>query len=160
MSSRRNGLGAAGTLRRVFVMGHCFNPECNEELLYLRLGSVYQWETGLGRAFHSEFFWLCPVCSSRFKVASDDDGEPLLVPGSSKRPSVRNDSRIRRVLRGVVQECDSSARPPSLICCSPILPPSTERGVRHRSFARSSNRVESSEVGYDDSWKSGGSEPG
>jgi hypothetical protein len=87
------------------MIGHCFNPECNEELRYLRQGSVYQWETGVGREFHSEFFWLCPTCSSRFMVASDDNGEPLLVPCSSKRDGDQKCSRIRRVLRGVLQEC-------------------------------------------------------
>ena len=31
------------------MIGHCFNPECKKELRYLRHGSVYQWETGVGR---------------------------------------------------------------------------------------------------------------
>jgi hypothetical protein len=85
---------------------------------------------------------------SRYRVL------PLRLPDS------RNCSRIRRVLRGVVQECDSPSRPPSLICGSPIFPLSTYCGARHRCFAGPSNRVESSEVWYDDSWKYGGSEPG
>ena len=59
------------------MIGHCFNPECNEELRYLREGSVYQRETGIGQEFHSEFFWLCPLCSSALKLASDDNGEPV-----------------------------------------------------------------------------------
>jgi hypothetical protein len=28
---------------KVLMIGHCFNPQCNEELRYLRQGSVYQW---------------------------------------------------------------------------------------------------------------------
>jgi hypothetical protein len=87
------------------MIGHCFNPECHEELLYLRQGSVYQWETGAGRDFHSEFFWLCPGCSSRFKVLSGVDGEPSLAPAALKDECGQRDSRIRRVLRGVMEEC-------------------------------------------------------
>ncbi len=33
------------------MMGYCFNPECKLELRYLSQGSVYQWETGIGREF-------------------------------------------------------------------------------------------------------------
>ena len=86
------------------MIGHCFNSECNQELRYLREGSVYQWEIGVGREFHSEFFWLCPTCSSTFKVASDDNGNPLLVPCSLKRVGDRRQSRIRRVFGGVLPE--------------------------------------------------------
>jgi len=93
------------------MIGHCFNPECKEELRYLRQGSVYQWETGVGREFHSEFFWLCPVCSSTLKIVSDDHGGPLLVPCGSKREGDHKCSRIRRVLRGVLQEYAAAELP-------------------------------------------------
>ena len=84
------------------MIGHCFNPECNEELRYLRQGSVYQRETGTAQDFRSEFFWLCPACSPLFKVTSDDDGEPSLAPAALRDERVRRNSRIRRVLRDVV----------------------------------------------------------
>lgn len=87
------------------MIGHCFNPKCNRELRYLRQGSVYQWETGDAQDFHSEFFWLCPACSPIFKVVSDHDGEPSLAPAAFRDECGRRDSRIRRVLRGVVGEC-------------------------------------------------------
>ena len=45
------------------MIGLCLNPECNEELRYLRQGSVYAWENGVAPE-HSEFFWLCPACPS------------------------------------------------------------------------------------------------
>src|SRR5271163_2574576 len=82
------------------MMGHCFNPKCNEELHYLH-GSVYQWETGIEGEFHSEFFWLCPVCSSTFELAAGENGKPWLAPCGSKTECSRRYSRIRRVLEGV-----------------------------------------------------------
>ncbi len=84
------------------MIGHCFNPKCNEELRYLRHGSVYQWEKGIAQDFRSEFFWLCPACSLIFRLASDHDGEPSLVPAARTDERGRRDSRIRRVLRGVI----------------------------------------------------------
>ena len=94
------------------MIGHCFNPESNKELRYLREGSVFQWETGVGREFHSEFFWLCPICSSTFKVASDDNGEPVLVLcGSKSEGGGRRRSRIRRVFRGALPRCVVSEIP-------------------------------------------------
>ena len=86
------------------MIGHCFNSECNEELRYLREGSVYQREIGDGRDFHAEFFWLCQTCSSTFNVVSDDNGSPLLVLRSFKREVDRRHSQIRRVFRGVLPE--------------------------------------------------------
>ena len=82
------------------MMGHCFNPKCHEELRYLH-GSVYQWETGIGRDFHSEFFWLCPACSSTFELAAGKNGKPLLSPCGSRADCTQRCSRIRRVLKGV-----------------------------------------------------------
>jgi hypothetical protein len=81
------------------MIGHCFNPNCNRELRYLRQGSVYQWESGVGRDFHSEFFWLCANCSSRFELASDAYGAPSLAPCGSKRTGRLKLSRVRRVLQ-------------------------------------------------------------
>jgi hypothetical protein len=93
------------------MIGCCFNSECNEELRYLRQGSVYQWETGVAQDFHSEFFWLCPACSPLFKLVSDPAGEPFLAPAALKDEWGRRDSRIRRVLRGVVEECMAGPPP-------------------------------------------------
>ena len=87
------------------MIGHCFNPACRKELLYLRQGSVYQWETGIERMFRSEFFWLCPNCTSRFEVGFGNDGLPLLAPSGSKGEGNHRCFRIRRVLKGVLQEC-------------------------------------------------------
>jgi hypothetical protein len=86
------------------MIGNCFNPECNEELHYLRQGSVYQLESGPGQKQHSEFFWLCPACSCTFKVASDDSGMPILAPCSAKPDCRQRCSRVRRVLTGLTQE--------------------------------------------------------
>jgi hypothetical protein len=84
------------------MIGYCFNPVCNRELRYLRQGSVYQWETGVGQKFHSEFFWLCPDCCSQFELIFDPEGLPLLAPCGAKREGRQGCSRIRRVLRGVL----------------------------------------------------------
>ncbi len=100
------------------MIGHCFNPECNEELHYLRQGTVYHWEAGFGREFRSEFFWLCPTCSSVFAVASADNGEPLLVPSGTKREGDRRCSRIRRVFRGALPERVVAELPPPTIVTS------------------------------------------
>ena len=91
-----------GPRERGLMIGHCFNPECNEELRYLRQGSVYQREIGAAQDFRSEFFWLCPACSPLFKVTSDHDGEPSLAPTAFADERGRRSSRIRRVLRDVV----------------------------------------------------------
>ncbi len=107
------------------MIGHCFNPACNEELRYLRQGSVYQWETGVGRNFRSEFFWLCPNCSSMFELASDDKGVPWLAPWGAKAEVQQRRSRIRRVLRGVLQEClgpNGTARLKSDLLDNPSAP--------------------------------------
>ena len=93
----------AGVAKGICMIGHCFNPDCNEELLYLRQGSVYQLETGVGRKFHSEFFWLCPVCSITFKVSSDDKGVPLLATYGSNDDQHQRSCRVRRVFRGVLE---------------------------------------------------------
>jgi hypothetical protein len=87
---------------KVLMIGHCFNPQCNEELRYLRQGSVYQWERGVAKNFHSEFFWLCSTCSPLFKVISDHEGDPSLAPAALRDEAGRRKSRIRRVLRDVM----------------------------------------------------------
>jgi hypothetical protein len=93
------------------VIGHCFNPACNQELRYLRQGSVYQLETGVGRRYRSDFFWLCLNCSPRFEVGSDDNGLPLLTPRGSTGGANHRFSRIKRVLRGMLQECPAARFP-------------------------------------------------
>ncbi len=89
--------------KRGIMIGHCFNPECNRELRYLRQGAVYQRETGTVKDFHSEFFWLCPACNSMFDLVSDANGEPELTPSGSRGHCAGGCSRIRKVLRGVLQ---------------------------------------------------------
>lgn len=86
------------------MIGRCFNPECVEELRYLRQGSVYAWESGGMREFHVEFFWLCPTCTCRYQVASDEEGRPVLSPKSLRIWSGRHGCRVRRVFREVLQE--------------------------------------------------------
>ena len=80
------------------MIGQCFNPECSEELRYLSQGSVYAWETGEAREFHSEFFWLCPACSEALRVACDENGRPPLTPKSLRMRFQSKGSRVRRVL--------------------------------------------------------------
>jgi hypothetical protein len=87
------------------MIGNCFNPACQKELRYLRQGAVYQWEKGTGPQFDSEFFWLCPKCSATFDVGPDRAGVPSLTPCGSRGAGNQRCSRIRRVLRGVLQEC-------------------------------------------------------
>ena len=86
------------------MIGRCFNPECGEELRYLRQGSVYVWESEGVREFHVEFFWLCPSCSCRYQVASDEEGRPVLSPKTLRIWSGRQGCRVRRVLREVLRE--------------------------------------------------------
>ena len=62
------------------MIGNCFNRECNEELRYLRQGSVYQLDTCAGQKDRSEFFWLCLACSRTFKLVSDRDRAPRSGP--------------------------------------------------------------------------------
>jgi hypothetical protein len=87
------------------MIGNCFDPACKKELRYLRQGAVYQWETGIGPEFRSEFFWLCPNCSSTFEVGSNREGVPLLAPWGQTCCGNQRCCRIKRVLRGMLQEC-------------------------------------------------------
>lgn len=87
------------------MIGNCFNPACQRELRYLRHGAIYQWEKGIGTAFDSEFFWLCPKCSPTFDVGSDRDGVPSLTLCGARAEGNQRRSRVRRVLRGILQEC-------------------------------------------------------
>ena len=96
------------------MIGLCFNAECNEELHYLRRGSVYAWESGVAPQ-HSEFFWLCSVCSHTFQVVSDENGKPVLSPRWLRTGLNLTHSRVRRVLRELVREDESHAMPASLI---------------------------------------------
>ena len=88
---------------RFFMIGRCFNPECGEELRYLRNGSVYAWESGSAHEIHVEFFWLCPTCSCTFQIACDENGRPVLEPGLRKLGFDRQGFRVRRVLVEVSQ---------------------------------------------------------
>jgi hypothetical protein len=82
------------------MIGNCFNPACRKELRYLRQGAVYQWEKGTGPQFCSEFFWLCPGCSSSFDLGADREGMPSLTTSGSKGEANQRCFRIRRVLTG------------------------------------------------------------
>jgi hypothetical protein len=86
------------------MIGRCFNSECGEELRYLRQGSVYVWECGGVPEFRVEFFWLCPTCSRRYKVAPDQTGRPVLSPNSLRIRTARQGCRLRRVLGEVLRE--------------------------------------------------------
>ena len=79
------------------MIGQCLNPECSEELRYLSQGSVYAWETGEAREFHSEFFWLCPACSEALRVASRREWEAPSYASPENRVQSKG-SRVRRVL--------------------------------------------------------------
>jgi hypothetical protein len=82
------------------VINCCFNPACKQELLYLRDGSLYQWETGFGVTFHSEFFWLCPKCAVTSRLVRDNEGRPILASSFLAGRQTDRTSRIRRVLAG------------------------------------------------------------
>jgi hypothetical protein len=97
------------------MVGHCFNPECREELRYLRQGSFYAWDSGVAPE-HSEFFWLCSACSRTFLVACDGHGRPLIWPRWLRIERNPTYSRVRRVFkeferedtsRPMVEESDS-----------------------------------------------------
>ena len=102
------------------MIGNCFNPACQKELRYLRHGAVYQWEKGIGQEFDSEFFWLCPRCSSTFDLGADREGMPSLTSCGSKGEGNQACSRIRRVLRGVLQECPMRAQLPGSLLCARV----------------------------------------
>jgi hypothetical protein len=91
------------------MIGFCFNPVCNRELRYLRQGSVYQWETGVGQKMRSEFFWLCSDCSLQFELIFDPAGLPLLAPWGRK--DRQGCSRMRRVFQGMLQDLPEKAQP-------------------------------------------------
>jgi len=102
------------------MIGNCFNPACQKELRYLRHGAVYQWEKGTGPEFDSEFFWLCLRCSSTFDLGADREGKPSLTTCGSKGEGNQSCSRIRRVLRGVLQECPMRAQLPGNLLCAGV----------------------------------------
>jgi hypothetical protein len=85
------------------MVGHCFNPECREELRYLRQGSFYAWDSGVAPE-HSEFFWLCSACSRTFLVACDEHGRPVIWPKWLRIEPNPMYSRVRRVFKEVERE--------------------------------------------------------
>jgi hypothetical protein len=85
------------------MVGHCFNPECSEELRYLHQGSVYAFDSGV-EPEHSEFFWLCQACSRTFLVACDEHGTPVIWPKRLRIAPNPTYSRVRRVFKKVEQE--------------------------------------------------------
>ena len=93
------------------MIGHCFNPECQKELQYLRQGSVFHWESGRGCGARSEFFWLCSSCSCQFDLRFDADERPLLAPSGTKRECREGCSRIRRVFQKFLQDRPEDPQP-------------------------------------------------
>ena len=85
------------------MVGHCFNPECRDELRYLRQGSFYAWDSGVAPE-HSEFFWLCSACSRTFLVACDEHGRPVIWPKWLRIEPNPMYSRVRRVFKEVERE--------------------------------------------------------
>jgi hypothetical protein len=81
----------------------CFNPECNEELLYLRQGCIYALESGWP-TLCSEFFWLCPTCCRAFELVPAPDGRPVLSPIAKRVRTDRECGRVRRVFGGVISQ--------------------------------------------------------
>jgi hypothetical protein len=85
------------------MVGYCLNPECREELRYLRQGSFYAWDSGVATE-HSEFFWLCSACSRTFLVACDGHGGPLIWPRWLRIERNPTYSRTRRVFKEFERE--------------------------------------------------------
>ena len=89
-----------GALPEQAMINCCFNLACRQEFRYLLAGSLYQWETGQGAEFRSEFFWLCPACTLILKVVADETGHPAVAASSFQGIPSERCSRIRRVLAG------------------------------------------------------------
>src|ERR1700760_5068515 len=78
------------------MVGHCFNPECRDELRYLRQGSFYAWDSGVAPE-RSEFLWLCSACSRAFLIACDERGRPVIWPKWLRIVPYARYSRVRGV---------------------------------------------------------------
>ena len=52
----------------------CFNPECKQELRYLREGRVVRIVHGDGDGARLEHFWLCGPCSLAYDFVFGSDG--------------------------------------------------------------------------------------
>jgi hypothetical protein len=78
--------GAFPVFRGLLVVDHCFNPECNRELRYLREGRVVRLIHDNGNETRVEHFWLCGNCS--------ETHEFLFTPGGSIGLRLRIDSPV------------------------------------------------------------------
>lgn len=74
------------------MVNNCANPQCAKPLHYLREGRVFVFDIqdGAGKSngeklgHHLEHYWLCGVCSLKFRVEHEKDGAGIrLVPRAS-----------------------------------------------------------------------------
>jgi hypothetical protein len=73
----------------------CANPACCVEFKLLNGGSLYALER---RTVDTEFFWLCPACSSTFDLRLDAKGRTVVMSqgeiSHARRPCPDGDLRL------------------------------------------------------------------
>ncbi len=64
------------------MVNRCINPLCKEEMGRLGLGELYSHEIReeAGHIKNTEFFWICPECTSFLTIRLDKQGHPVAVP--------------------------------------------------------------------------------
>jgi hypothetical protein len=79
----------------------CSNPACNEPLVYLRSGVLYEVVTHstLDTPQSMHFFWLCNSCSKKYDLHFNEQGKPRVVRLSASRDPHEVDGEHHRVLR-------------------------------------------------------------
>lgn len=63
----------------------CSNRECNEKLVYLRSGVLYEMEQRTNEDIRKivHYYWLCKSCSDKFDLQFNERGEASLVQRTS-----------------------------------------------------------------------------
>lgn len=79
----------------------CSNPACNERLVYLRSGVLYEVVIhstfDIPQSLH--FFWLCSSCSKKYDLRFNEQGEPRVVRLGASRDPHEVDGEHHRVRR-------------------------------------------------------------
>ncbi len=65
------------------MISQCFNPDCKQELRYLRSGRVVRILKTTPEGVEVEHFWLCGTCYAAHDFSFDEDGNPALTNKSA-----------------------------------------------------------------------------
>lgn len=90
------------------MIDKCANPQCAEDLTYLRSGILYAVDgprTSIDQGYRRRFFWLCGTCSRRHKLHFNEHGDPYVVPADAPNPPYDSSPEHRQVQHIFIGAC-------------------------------------------------------